>query len=403
MTRANGLIAVLGGLCLLLPACVIEIGADGEERLVITPDSIADMITGSYYRVELAVEGDTSELGWEISAGTLPPGLTLSQDAGAISGRPTQAGSYTFTVQATEAGFFARRGTKSYALNVIAKLTVTFTLDKARVGVAYTSDAATLIGGVPPYTLEVVGLPGGLDFDFNTYQVVGTPVVQNSGQRVDLKVTDSGSPQQSVTASATLVVSPVGVSITTDAALPDAPIGARYSQRLEASGGLQPYTWAVTAGALPGSSLDSDYLRLSSSTGVISGTPGQRATTQTFTITITDDDSPETTDSRDFKIVVPVTILTTALDAATVGTAYDESLSAAGGLPFRTDAGAAYYHWSLAEGDTLPAGLTLDSATGVISGIPELGATTQTFAVRASDNDTPASQAETELTITVGS
>ncbi len=402
MTCNRCFLAILGGLGLLLPACVIEIGADGDERLVIAPDAIASLITGSSYRIELAVADDTSDLNWEVISGSLPAGLSLSQDDGVIAGRPTLAGTYNFTVKAKESGFFARHGTKAYTLIVIEQLTVTLTLEKARVGVAYASAAATITGGVPPYTLEIVGLPGGLDFDFNTYQVVGTPVVESTGERIDLQVTDSGDPEQSETVSATLVISPVAVSITTES-LADAPLGESYNVRLTASGGRQPYTWAVTAGALPGSTEDSSYLRLSASTGVISGTPGQRATTQTFTITVTDRDSPESTDARDFKIVVPVAILTTALDAATIGAAYDESLSAAGGLPLRTDAGAAYYHWSLAEGAALPAGLTLDEEDGVISGTPEPGATTATFTVRVADNDTPASQAEIELTITVGS
>ena len=402
MARTYIWTAILGVVCLLLPGCVIEFGTGGEERLVISPDAIANLTTGSSYRIELAVAEDTSELKWEVITGSLPAGLSLSQDDGVISGRPTLAGTYDFTVQAKESGFFARYGTKAYTLTVIERLSITLTLDQARVGVEYASDAATITGGVPQYTLEVVGLPGGLDFDFNTYQVVGTPVVESTGERIDLEVTDSGEPQQSEAVSATLVINPVAVSITTES-LDDAPIGESYSVRLAASGGRQPYTWAVTAGALPGSTEDSSYLRLSSSSCVISGTPGQRATTQTFTITVSDRDSPESADSRDFKIVVPVTIITSALDGATIGTAYDESLSAAGGLPFRTDAGAAYYHWSLAEGAALPAGLTLDEETGVISGTPEPGATTATFSVRVADNDTPATQAEIELTITVGS
>jgi len=57
----------------------------------------------------------------------------------------------------------------------------------------------------------------------------------------------------------------------------------------------------------------------------------------------------------------PLTITTTSLPAATVGTAYTTGLSALGGMP--------PYTWSIAAGD-LPDGLTLTASTGVISGIP---------------------------------
>ena len=57
----------------------------------------------------------------------------------------------------------------------------------------------------------------------------------------------------------------------------------------------------------------------------------------------------------------PLTITTTALPAATAGVAYTATLTATGGTP--------PYTWSIATG-TLPAGLTLTPASGVISGTP---------------------------------
>jgi hypothetical protein len=38
---------------------------------------------------------------WGVSAGTIPAGLTINSSTGAISGTPTTAGAYSFTVQAT--------------------------------------------------------------------------------------------------------------------------------------------------------------------------------------------------------------------------------------------------------------------------------------------------------------
>ncbi len=57
-----------------------------------------------------------------------------------------------------------------------------------------------------------------------------------------------------------------------------------------------------------------------------------------------------------------VSVATTSLATGTVGTAYSETLRAAGGV--------SPYKWSELSGGPLPAGLTLDANTGVIAGMP---------------------------------
>lgn len=55
--------------------------------------------TGSAYTYTFGASGSPTPT-WSVSAGTLPTGLSLSS-AGVLSGTPTVAGAYTFTVQAT--------------------------------------------------------------------------------------------------------------------------------------------------------------------------------------------------------------------------------------------------------------------------------------------------------------
>lgn len=77
---------------------------------------------------------------------------------------------------------------------------------------------------------------------------------------------------------------PQGPSITTTS-LPDDAIGSPYSQAIQASGGIAPFTWSVTSGALPHS------LALSGSTGnsvMISGTPDRVQSSVAFTIQVAD-------------------------------------------------------------------------------------------------------------------
>ena len=52
----------------------------------------------TYSADTFSVEGGTAPFTWSVSAGTLPPGLTLAPSTGAITGTPTAAGTYNFTV-----------------------------------------------------------------------------------------------------------------------------------------------------------------------------------------------------------------------------------------------------------------------------------------------------------------
>jgi para-nitrobenzyl esterase len=67
--------------------------------------------------------------------------------------------------------------------------------------------------------------------------------------------------------------------------LPDGTIGAAYSQSIQATGGVAPFTWSVSSGALPhGLSLPSG----TSNSATISGTPDRVQSSVAFTIQVTD-------------------------------------------------------------------------------------------------------------------
>ncbi len=66
--------------------------------LTITTRSLPVGILGRFYIADLEAVGGTKPYRWSIISGELPPGLQLDGETGTISGYPTQAGNYTFTV-----------------------------------------------------------------------------------------------------------------------------------------------------------------------------------------------------------------------------------------------------------------------------------------------------------------
>ncbi len=190
-------------------------------------------------------------------------------------------------------------------------------------------------------------------------------------------------------ASATGLVQIGVLTILTPSPLPTGIAGQSYSTTLSASGGVPPYTWGVSAGALP------TGLTLNPTSGTITGTPTTDGSS-TFTVTVTDSATPSPqTDSATFTLTIgTLDITTSALPGASQGQAYSTTLAATGGTT--------PYTWSLAGG-SLPPGLTLSSG-GVISGT-ESGTSSNanyTFTAQVTDSTTPTAESATQtFTITV--
>ncbi|MGD0500985.1 MAG: putative Ig domain-containing protein, partial [Bryobacteraceae bacterium] len=176
-------------------------------------------------------------------------------------------------------------------------------------------------------------------------------------------------------------LSAAGPSIITASTLPFGSVGAAYQETLSATGGSSPYTWSVVSGALPGG------LTLSSG-GTISGTP---TTPGFYTFALQAADNAASMASLTFTLTITARLSITSssvLPAATVGTSYSQTLSAAGGTP--------PYTWSVASG-SLPGGLALSSG-GTISGMPA-AAGAYSFTIQVRDNAAATANAIFALTI----
>ncbi len=286
-------------------ACGLAIGSCGPP-LELTPASLPNAAVGVAYSQALSSDSDRGA-DWRVVGGELPGGLELGTQSGVIFGTPSAAGVFEFTVRATDGG---RRGTIAHTLVVVEGLSLDTSLSPGRVGEVY-SDALAATGGTAPYTFEIVGLPAGIALDADTGELSGTPIYAITGDTLDVTVTDSGSPQQTVSRDITFVVKPRRVQIVTES-LPDATIGSTdYSVFLEAEEGDPPYRWAVVEGAVSGAGLElvletgEIRNRRDSQTGRAVAIP-EDAASAAFTIEVTDSDASQTSDRREFTInVVP--------------------------------------------------------------------------------------------------
>jgi hypothetical protein len=195
--------------------------------------------------------------------------------------------------------------------------------------------------------------------------------------------------KSTITQTVTLNV-PINPAITTPAgALPGATFGAAYTASLAATGGITPYTWSITQGALPAG------LAISSTTGAISGTPTS-AGTASFTVTLTDSGSPALKASSAFTITTvypPLSVTTTSLPHGVEGTTYSATLTATGGS-------SSGYIWSVVSGTGLSdVGLTL-LPSGAITGTPTAGEAATPVTVQVTDSASNTATATLTLTVT---
>jgi large repetitive protein len=69
----------------------------------ITRTNLPDIKVNHSYSQTVTASGGTTPLVWSISAGSLPPGLSLNSSNGLISGTPTAIATYNFSVSITDA------------------------------------------------------------------------------------------------------------------------------------------------------------------------------------------------------------------------------------------------------------------------------------------------------------
>ncbi len=369
---------------------LISCGGSSKPVDVTLSASTATIDGGNAVTFTATVANDKNASGvtWSLSgAGALSSNSTTSVTYTA----PAPTGSaQTATVTATSAADSTK--TATVAITVPAQLTVVNSSPTALNGAVGTSYAVQIqaSGGIPPYSHFAVAagytLPACLTLNSSTGVITFTSnAVQAAcaaGSPYDPAFTfqDSGTPKPLTGTTPDYQITIAAAPPITFGAAPLATgtYNVAYASAVSASGGSGALSYTISAGALPAD------LVLNAATGAITGTPSKAADVGTFNYSVTAADAFGDTATQAYQLVVsyPAMSITTptTLPVGYVGSTYTSTtLAASGGTGAPTN-----YTWTVANGSTLPAGLTL-TAAGVLSGTPTGPAATDTFGVTVKD------------------
>ncbi len=160
-----------------------------------------------------------------------------------MTGTPTDAGKFQFTIQANTQGITASHDFV-LIINACTPVMTPASVPNGEINIVYPDQFFAVTGGCPgPFTFmldadpfDPFPLPDGLNFNSTTLILSGTPG-QTGTSTFSITATNPQNTAVTVTNSYTIVVNPPP-TITTKSPLPPGPIGALYSEQISATGGI---------------------------------------------------------------------------------------------------------------------------------------------------------------------
>lgn len=336
-----------------------------------TGNALADIAKDAAYSFTLVASNTTS---YAVQSGSLPAGVSLSSGTGVLSGTPTVAGSYSFTIRATRTAlvFVDRSFTLLIATTPtwVTAASLANTAQNTALSFALVATNASATG----FSITAGSLPVGVSMS-SSGTLAGTPTALAT---YTFTVRATSATSSTIYSDRAFTLTTVPLPVWTTVSLQDVASGSAYSVQLVATNAV---SFAVKTGTLPaGLSLTSG--------GLLSGT-ASAAGTYGFTITATGNATNSSTDQALTQIVAttPTWVTSASLPNTAKDVAYSLTLVAtnASATGFTVSAGA------------LPPGLTLSSA-GVLSGTPS-ATNTYSFTVKAASTTSTTIFATREFTV----
>ena len=294
----------------------------------------------------------------------LPAGLSFSTTTGVISGTPSAiASAANYTVTATNA---SGNGTTTINIKVLAStLSYTGTPFTYYAGTAIATASPTLVGGTPTSYSVSPALPAGLSFNTTNGQITGTPTTATGSASYTITANYSAGPAATTSVNIT-VLSPT-ISYTGS---PYTFVSGTAISSLTPAVTGTPVSYAISPGLPTG-------LNFNTSTGVISGTPSVTSAATSYTITANYASSVTATTAINITVNPAKPVISYTGSPFT----YYTGLTISSLTPNST--GGAVASWAISP--ALPAGLSFNTSTGVISGTPTATAASATYTVTATN------------------
>ncbi len=322
-----------------------------------------------------------------------PSWLTVGGTTGALSGTPTEEGTFTVNVRGSDANNNYLSKDAAFTIIVAPVLRYTGATLSAQVGVNYsgsslTTATATAFGTAAQpaisYSTTAV-MPSGLTFNANG-QITGEPDASAAGTH-RFSVTASAAGYDSLAANWTLIVSAMPLISYTSSPLINGKIGSAYTASVATAtaAGNPGITYSVTDGNLPGG------LSISSA-GAITGTPSEAGTYE-FTVTAV------AVGYADGEAVFTIVVVDLGAVSYTAAPLPDGKITVAytGTVATATAPNDPVINYTVTEG-SLPGGLSISPA-GAITGTPTAIGTFR-FTVTAAAIDYTGASAEFTIIIT---